>query len=229
MQAIKPFLLIIWAASLLLTGCGQVTDLAGVELATASPTATRPPVALVLPLSRTASKDFLGTVISLNYPEGWLTDESGQSITVYDPASNSTDRSGLGVGMFVALTRSAGVTEADERLAPLVMSRYLGRAAGGGFIAAEAAPEEGEPLAFDWGGHDAAVFRWQSADAQTLGSQILVLDEDKRRFVIISTQAPADRWPDFEATWRDMLGTFTLNGASLPFSDLQAALDAPGS
>ena len=221
MQTPKWFSPVLLMMGFLLAGCGRVEDLAGVELATASPTATRPPSEIALPLPRIATKDFLGTVITMNYPDGWQTDEGGQSITLFDPTTAGSG--GTGVGLFVALTRTIGITEAEDEMAGIVMSRYLGRGAEAGFVNQEAAPDEGETLAFTWGTHDAAIFRWESEDGSTIGVQVLVLDDDKRRFVILGTTSSPDRWPDFQATWLDMMSTFTLNGTPLPLASLQAA------
>ncbi len=228
MRANHSLLLIIGAVCLLCAGCAQVEDLAGVSLATVSPTPTAVPRTVVLPLPHTATKDFLGTVVSINYPEGWQVAESGQSLSVFDPDIGEPGGAGLGIGMFIALTRSVGITEGEDAQAPLVMNRFLARAAAGGAVPPESAPAEDGALAFTWGGHDAAVFRWQSEDGAAQGIQLLVLDEDKRRFVIIATQPAPERWPDFQATWLNMMGTFTLNDTGLPLSDLQAALDAFG-
>ena len=76
-------------AALALAGCG-VENLDGITLATAAirPTTTPPPTATPDPLAaslpNTATKEFLGTTITLSYPEDWQTDEGGQSLVVFD-------------------------------------------------------------------------------------------------------------------------------------------------
>lgn len=211
---------------LFLSACGHVENIAGVDLATASPTATRPPSEIALPLPRILEKDFLGTVLTMNYPDGWQTDEGGQSISAFDPNPAYGDGDRPGIGMFVALTRTVGLTESEDSMAPDVMARFLARGAEFGMLPQEAVPDETGALAFDWGGYDSAIYRWQNDEGTTMGVQIVVMDEDKRRFVTIGSQTTTAQWPDFQTTWLDMLGTFTLNGNTLPVEALQTAFQA---
>lgn len=226
MRPTHPLLPVMIALLLFLSACGRVEGIAGVDLATASPTATRPPSEFALPLPRSLEKDFLGTVFTMNYPDGWETNEGGQSIGAIDPNPAFGDGARPGVGMFVALTRTVGMTENDDTMAPEVMARFLARGAEFGMLPQDAVPDESGALAFDWGGYDSAIYRWQNNEEGMIGVQVIVLDEDKRRFVVIGTQTTTGQWPDFETTWLDMLGSFTLNGNNLPAVAIQTAFQA---
>ncbi|GAB4571926.1 MAG: hypothetical protein Kow0077_09890 [Anaerolineae bacterium] len=205
-------------------GCSPVENVAGVVLATANPTATSDAISTSVPLTRTLEKDFVGTVISINYPETWQTSESGQSISAFDPGT--ADSGGPGIGLFVALTRTVGVDAGEEGIAPVIMSRFLARGAEFGAVPREAVPDEAAAYPFTWGGHDAALYRWTSSENDTVGVQLLVLDGAKRRFVIIGAQASKAYWTDFEPTLHNILATFTLDGETLPIDDVIAALNA---
>jgi len=214
---------------LLLAACSRVENLAGVTLATPNlaPTATPPPTATPAPQAltrpRTITKEFTGTTVTVSYPDGWEQVEGGQSLTLSDPAY--PDRNGPGVNLRIALTRTVAVDAGPDGSAPLVMQRFLEQARGYGFFPQEALPGEDAATAFSWGGHDAAVFLWQSDDGATRGAHVLVLTGDKRRFVIMTAATGSDLWPDFEPTWLAILSSLALDGVPLPPAELLAAYE----
>ncbi len=226
----RPFLLLV---VILLSACSGVENLTGVELASpaALPTATLPPTATPLAaataaLANTASKDFLGTTISLGYPDGWQVEERGQSLTVYQSDPASPKEVTTSVQIFIALTRSLELEELPEVLAPIAMQRFLLRGEEFGFVAPNSVPGTDEALPFQWGGHDAAIFPWRSEDGALAGVQVTVITEDRRRFVLIGTQTNAAGWPALEPVWQAMLGSFTLDGQALGADDLKNAYDS---
>jgi hypothetical protein len=213
----------------LLTGCG-VENIAGVDLSTAaiSPTSTPVPTSSPEPLlspelTNTATTEFVGTTVSLDYPDGWEAVEGGQSLTVFDPAFQNGN--GPGVGLFFQLTRQTGLATDDssESIAPQAMALSLQRFAGGGYVHADSVPETDEALGFRWGSHDAAIFPWHSQDGAITGVNVVVMDSDRRRFVLIGAQVDSTLWEDFEPTWLAIVGSFTLDGEALPAADIRAA------
>ena len=220
-------------ALLALAGCG-VENLDGVSLATAAirPTTTPPPTATPDPLAaslpNTATKEFLGTTITLSYPEGWQTNEGGQSLVIFD-SSTPPENQGLanaGLSAFISLMRPLNLDAEAENLAALAMQAFVQEAVDNGFGQANSAPSLEETHSFTWGQHDAAIFAWNAADGSTTGVQLVVLDSNQRRFVLFSAQSAADTWPQFAPTLKAMLSTVTLDGDALPAADLLAAFEA---
>lgn len=225
--------LILLAVTLLMlaAGCG-VENLSGVDLATsgAEPTATTamtaetptPNPAALVDLPNTAEKEFLGTVLTMHYPEGWDTQEGGQSLNIFP-----TNGDGFGVAIFVSLTRTTNVDRDEERVAPLVMAAFLQNAAQGGFVPEESAPTADSAYAFEWGPRAAALYAWQGADDNTnRGLTVVVMDDNRDRFVTLFVQGISDIWLDYAPIWQAMLGSVTLDGVALPGEDLWAAYAA---
>lgn len=216
-------------AALALAGCG-VENLNGIDLATAAirPTSTPPPTATPDPLAETlpntATKDFLGTTITLGYPDGWQTDEGGQSLTVFNPDVNGLG--GFGLNVFFSLTRRLNLDSATDNLAALAMLSFVQEAADAGFAPTDAVPTLDQIHAFPWGTHEAAIFSWNAADSTVAGIEIVVLDTDQRRFVLFSAQSSVEMWPQFTPTLKAMLSTVTLDGEALPPGDALAAFES---
>jgi hypothetical protein len=136
-------------ALLLAAGC-SVENLDGVTLvapvivptSTPQPTATPDPLALELP--NLIEKEFMGTLLTFRYPDGWTTDEGGQYMNVYSTDPDTP----VGVGVFISLTRGVGLdSDSEEALAPLAMQVFLQNAVDHGFANPETVPAEGEALA----------------------------------------------------------------------------------
>ena len=114
--------------------CSNVESYAGVDLATAAvePSATPPPTATPDPqavdLPNLGEKEFSGTVVTFNYPENWISNESGQSFNVFDPGEQYGDLDRPAVGTFIQLTRTQGLDGNENNLATQVMMRFLGMA-----------------------------------------------------------------------------------------------------
>lgn len=231
-MSVSPRNLVILAfAVLALAGCG-VDNLDGVTLATAAirptntppPTTTPDPLAAALP--NTTTKEFLDTTITLSYPEGWQTDESGQYMIIADPNSATADLGGSGLSIFVSLTRRLNLETDTENLAALAMQAFVREFVDRGFGNPDSVPNLDQTHAFAWGTHDAAIFAWQADDGSLDGIQLVVLDSDRRRFVLFSAQSPAEFWPEFYPTIRAMLATVSLDDDVLPAADLLAAFEA---
>lgn len=220
---------------LMLTGCGQAENMQGVELATVSidPTATLPPTPspdpMTINLPNTLEKDFTGTVFTINYPEGWQENFGGQSAAVFDPDPRYQDTGGPSFFAFISLSNTiAGRHNLDrdnlpEPAAPLFMEFFLSENAERGFINPDSVPEPDEAVAFSWGGLDAAIHTWQSSDGSTRGVQIVIFDENRRRFVLAGTGLPTSLWEAFEPTFLTMMGSATLDGAQLPYQEFADA------
>lgn len=207
---------------LILTGCG-VENLAGVELATVvvaptdiiEPTTTPDPLTMELPNS--TSKEFVGATISLRYPAGWEREESGQTLTVFDPESE------FGVGLFIRPTGALGIDLEAETVAPQVMRAVLRGAAEFGALPPEAVPSLEDVRAFRWGDQDAALYRWHGTDEREAGVSVLVLNDGRDRLILFTTQAAPAVWQTFETTWLAVLGSVTLDGEALPAADILSA------
>jgi hypothetical protein len=185
------------------------------------PTATPDPLALELP--NLIEKEFMGTLLTFRYPDGWTTDEGGQYMNVYSTDPDTP----VGVGVFISLTRGVGLdSDSEEALAPLAMQVFLQNAVDHGFANPETVPAEGVALGFDWGAHDAALFEWQPGDGATTGLQIVLMDSRRDRFVLFTIQAPNEQWSELEPTFKAILASVTLDGEALPAEDVLAAYDA---
>jgi len=214
--------------ALLLMGC-SVENLDGVTLvapvivptSTPQPTSTPDPLAMELP--NAIEKEFMGTLLSFQYPEGWTSDEGGQYLNVY--STNPATPAGLGI--FISLTRGVGLdSDSDEALAPLAMQAFLQNAADHGFANPETVPGEGEARPFEWGAHDAALFQWQTGDGSTAGLQLVLMDSQRDRFVLFSMQTAAEQWGSMEPTFKAILASVILDGEALPAEDVLAAYNA---
>jgi hypothetical protein len=221
-------------AVLALAGCG-VDNLNGIELATAairptstpSPTATPDPLAATLP--NMATKEFLGTTITLGYPDGWQTDEGGQSLAIFNPDASVQSGfgvSGFGLTAFISLTRRLNLDTNAENLSALAMHSFVQEAVDNGFGPSDSVPSLEQIHSFDWGAHKAAIFSWHATDNSIAGVELVVLDSDQRRFVLFSAQSAVEAWPQFTPTLKAMVATVTLDGDVLPGSDLVAAFEA---
>jgi hypothetical protein len=211
--------------------CSNVESYAGVDLATAAvePSATPPPTATPDPqavdLPNLGEKEFSGTVVTFNYPENWISNESGQSFNVFDPGEQYGDLDRPAVGTFIQLTRTQGLDGNENNLATQVMMRFLGMASQRGFANADSVPDADSPVNFTWGDNEAALYTWRNPEENTIGTQVVVLDNDRRRFVLMATGIDIPSFEDFEPIWKGMMGTVTLDGEALPAADFLTAYE----
>ncbi len=218
------------AVMLLLTGCG-VETYAGVELATVPVAATSTPAPsptpdpLLAELPNVMEKTFSGTTVTLNYPEEWQASERGQFFNIFDPAQGD-ENTAPGVFALIQLTRTVGLDRSDEDIAPAALLAFMRRMVEGGFAPSDSVPDPDEILAFQWTGHDAAMFYLPPEGNSTAGLSVLVMNEDHARFIVFNSFMDSSLWPSIEPTILAILSTATLDGQILGGPDLIAAYQA---
>ncbi len=210
---------------ILVAGCSPVTTIEGVELVapttqhTATPAPTPTPDPRTLALTGSVTKDFVGTTVSMNYPETWDHGERGQFFYVFDPAA---EEPAPGINVFIQLTSTTDVADDLESMAPSVMREFSQRLMERGFADPESVPAPEQIKAFLWDEHDAAICFLPMVDG-TNQVNLVIMDKDRARFVSVQGAAPAELWTEVEPTFLAILGTLTLNGNRLRADDLFAA------
>ena len=126
----------------------------------------------------------------------------------------------------VQLTRTVGLDRGDEDIAPAALLAFMQRMAEGGFAPSDSVPDPDEILAFQWAGHDAAMF-YQPPDGGSLaGLSVLVMNEDRARFIVFNSFMDSSLWPSMEPTILAILSSATLDGQILGGPDLIMAYQA---
>lgn len=222
---------------LILTGCG-VENTAGVQLATIdvpptvtpAPTTTPDPLAIELPL--TGEKEFVGTTVTMRYPDGWATEEGGQYLTIFDPTTLNEDGEPTGatrgVSFRIQLTNLPGVEidPEDESVSPMFLSVFVQFARDNGFRPGDTFTMLDNIHAFTWNTHDSAIYLEHIQETNFTELYVVVMDNERRRFVTIVTMLNTDEWASFEPTLKAILGTITLDGEALPPADILTAYEA---